>query len=63
MSLILETIKNGADVGYVGPRDREQRCPNLPSALVRPDVITADIYDELKLGRIAGPFAEPPATT
>ena len=39
------------------PQNKEH---NLPSALLHPDVVNDKLQAELQLGRIAGPFSEPP---
>jgi len=56
---LLNGIEKGVAVGYEGKRERVS-CRNLSSALEFEAAVEADLLTELKLGRIAGPFATPP---
>lgn len=58
-STLCGQLRFGAHIGYKGPRiARFSR--NLPTALANPTIVTANLEAEVKLGRVAGPFAEPP---
>lgn len=52
-------LREGARIGYSGPR-----CPrfsnNLPTAYLNPDVVTANLADEVSKGHTMGPFLTPP---
>ena len=52
-------LREGARIGYSGPR-----CPrfsnNLPTAFLNPEVVTANLTDEVSKGRTVGPFPSPP---
>ena len=52
-------LREGARIGYSGPR-----CPrfsnNLPTAYLNPEVVTANLNDEVSKGRTMGPFSTPP---
>lgn len=52
-------LREGARIGYSGPR-----CPrfsnNLPTAYLNPDVVTANLADEVSKGHTMGPFPTPP---
>ena len=56
---LLSSLRHGADIGYRGPR-RDLIAPNLPSARKFPEHITAALDKEVSLGRMAGPFHDPP---
>ena len=52
-------FKHGAEIGYTGPRvPRFSR--NLPTALAQPEIVAANLANEVSLGRVAGPFPNPP---
>ena len=56
---LLSTLKEGARIGYCGPRSTRV-SPNLISATQHPDVVSANLEQEVNLGRVAGPYAAPP---
>ena len=56
---LLSTLKEGARIGYCGPRSARV-SPNLISATQHPDVVSANLEQEVNLGRVAGPYAAPP---
>lgn len=56
---LCSNLRYGADIGYTGPRvPRFSR--NLPTALAQPEIVTQNLATEIALGRVAGPFSEPP---
>ena len=56
---LLSTLKEGARIGYCGPRSARV-SPNLISATQHPDVVSANLEQEVNLGRVAGPYAALP---
>ncbi len=56
---LTNSLRSGFRIGYTGPR-LPSRMPNLSSAFLRPDIIDKTLQKEISLGRIAGPFPEPP---
>lgn len=59
VSYLCAGLTNGFRVGYKGPRI-SRFASNLPSANGQPQIIEANLLDEVQLGRIAGPFQFPP---
>ena len=56
---LLSTLKEGARIGYTGPRS-DQVSPNLISAAQHPEVVSLNLQKEIALGRVAGPYPSPP---
>ncbi|XP_068698004.1 uncharacterized protein [Montipora foliosa] len=56
---LLSTLKEGALIGYSGPRS-SRVSPNLISAAQHPDVVSFNLHKEIALGRVAGPYPSPP---
>ena len=56
---LLSTLKEGARIGYSGPRS-SRVSPNLISAAQHPDVVSFNLHKEIALGRVAGPYPSPP---
>ena len=56
---LLSTLKEGARIGYSGPRS-SRVSPNLISAAQHPDVVSLNLHKEIALGRVAGPYPSPP---
>ena len=54
-----EGFNNGFRIPYSGPRI-ERFSPNHGSARLQPDIIINRLNEEIELGRVAGPFLEPP---
>ena len=52
-------FKNGFKIPYEGPR-HDRHSKNHGSAFTQPDLINERLQDEIKLGRVAGPFDSPP---
>ena len=59
VSNLLSTLKEGARIGYSGPRSSRVSL-NLISATQHPDVVTLNLQKEVTLGRVAGPYPSPP---
>jgi hypothetical protein len=58
---VLIGLSAGVDVQYRGPRDVSRpHVRNLPTALAHSAAVEADLAADVKLGRRAGPFKEPP---
>ena len=55
---LLSMLREGAHIGYSGPRTRRV-FPNLISAAQLPDVVTSNLHKEVTLGRVAGPYPSP----
>ena len=59
VTTLIHALKYGTCIGYNGPpKSRVSR--NLISAHQHPDVISANLQKEIKLGRVAGPFPSAP---
>ena len=56
---LLHSFTNGFRIGYVG-QEFANIANNLKSAELHKRIIVDSIIDELKKGRVAGPFAKPP---
>ena len=56
---LLSTLKEGARIGYTGPRS-DRVSPNLISAAQNSDVVSLNLQKEVALGRLAGPYPSPP---
>ena len=56
---LIEDLRFGSRIGYEGPR-AGLIAPNLRSAKVNPEAITSSIDKEVALGRMAGPYKDPP---
>ena len=54
-------LREGARIGYSGPRS-PRFSNNLPTAFLNPEVVTANLNDEVSKGRTMGPFSTPPFT-
>ena len=52
-------LREGARIGYSGPRS-PRFSNNLPTAYLNPEVVTANLNDEVLKGRTMGPFSTPP---
>ncbi len=60
VDFVLDTLRHGADVRFKGDRDKMIISPNLTTAEDNPEVIEAYLKEEVQLGRMAGPFDQPP---
>jgi hypothetical protein len=59
--LLLDTIRNGANLAYTGDHDQQRALPvNRPTADEHLAVIREQYDKEVKAGRVAGPFNTPP---
>ena len=56
---LLSTLKEGARIGYCGPRSA-RISPNLISTTQHPDIVSANLQKEVNLGWVAGPYPAPP---
>ena len=56
---LLHDLQWGCHVGYTSPRFA-RTTPNLTSALVHPDAVSAALAKEVSNGHTAGPFQTPP---
>ena len=56
---LLHDLQWGCHVGYNGPRFA-RTTPNLTSALLHPDAVSAALAKEVSNGHTAGPFQTPP---
>ena len=59
VSHLIQGFQQGFPIGFEGPR---APCfsKNLKSAAEHPDVVSTNLVKEVKLGRTAGPFIQPP---
>lgn len=58
--LILEGIKHGVEIDYIGNRMKNRRCNNLPISDVDESKVHAVILADVAAGIKAGPFDQPP---
>ena len=56
---LISGLRHGFDIGYTGP-NVSMECRNLKSARQNPDIVEKYLTDETTLGRIRGPFNDPP---
>ena len=56
---LLKSLNEGVSLGYDGPRG-PSKAPNLASSYTHPQIVTSEIQKECDLGRILGPFPQPP---
>ena len=56
---LCKELKEGARIGYHGPRVCRE-ANNLPTAALNPGKVCENIANEVLLGRTAGPFDLPP---
>lgn len=59
VSDLLSSLKEGARIGYSGPRT-SRVSPNLISAAQHPEVVSSNLQKEIALGRVAGPYPDAP---
>ena len=59
VSKLLTDLREGFQIGDTGPQFSGE-APNLKSAQEYPEVVSAYMHDEVRLGHIAGPYSEPP---
>lgn len=57
---VVNAITEGASINFEGDRSNPVIAPNLSTALENKQVIEEWLAEELRLGRIFGPFTEPP---
>ena len=57
---LVHDIIHGVDIGYRGRRTLRITSPNFTDGGAEDRAVSADIANEVNLGRIAGPFASPP---
>ena len=58
---ILQGFSQGFNLGFIG-EEKDIRCKNNATVRQNPLIAKEKIFSEIKLGRIAGPFATPPFT-
>ena len=57
---LIEGFTSRFDLGYRGPKKRKNESKNIPFTIGNKFVLWEKIIKEVKLGRVAGPFAKPP---
>ena len=57
---LVHDIIHGVDIGYRGRRTLRITSPNFTDGGAEDRAVSADIANEVNLGRIAGPFVSPP---
>ena len=57
--LLIEGFKNGFDLGYRGPKHRQDEANNLPFRVGTPTELWNKVMKEVKEHRFAGPFERP----
>ena len=60
VNFVLHTIQHGACINFEGDRDIGSCAPNLASTKSDPAFIDQYIHEEIKAGRMFGPFDVPP---
>ena len=56
---LIDSLRFGARIGFTG-NQQSRVSPNLISSSEHPEVVSTNIAKEINLGRMAGPFLEPP---
>ena len=59
VNTLIDLLRYGTHVGYTGPQ-KPRVSRNLISANQQPDVVTSNLWKEISLGCIAGPFSSSP---
>ena len=59
VSHLCQELQEGTRIGYTGPR-KPRLSENLPSAYKNAAVVSETLAKEIALGRVAGPFSNPP---
>ena len=59
VSKLLKGIREGFEIGYDGP-EISRESPNLKAAREHREVVSGYLAKECQLGRVGGPFEEPP---
>ncbi len=59
VSKLCRELREGARIGYNGPRVA-RNSKNLTTAFSKPEIVSANLEKEVKLGCTAGPFTKPP---
>ena len=59
VSHLCQELQEGTRIGYTGPR-KPRLSKNLPSAYKNAAVVSETLAKEIALGRVAGPFSNPP---
>lgn len=60
MSYVLDGLREGFKLGFDSPCPLRSGSRNKPSAFQHPRVIDEYLANEVRLGRVAGPFSRPP---
>ena len=56
-------FRQGFDLGYRGPEDRQDQLDNIPFTVGDSTILWNKVMDEVELGRFAGPFDSIPYKT
>ena len=56
---LINALGYGTRIGYLGPQ-KSRVSTNLVSASQHPEVVSANLSKEMRMGRVAGPFSAPP---
>lgn len=59
VTTLCNNLKYGADIGFTGSL-APHLSRNLPTALAQPAIVSENLANEVALGRVEGPFFEPP---
>ena len=60
IEFLQQGFANGFDIGYQGPKIRQSNAKNIPLKVGNETELWNKIIKEVKLGRVAGPFDNPP---
>ena len=60
INFLCSSFRNGFLLGYQGPSDIRQTSPNLKFSIGNKTLLWNKVMKEVKLGRYAGPFRDPP---
>ena len=54
---LISGFREGFDIGYMGPTDRQDESRNMPFRIGNKKILWNKIMKEIKAGRVAGPFS------
>ena len=57
---LIDGFTNGFELGYQGKTNIQRKAPNLKLAVGNETILWNKVMKEVKEGRFAGPFTEPP---
>ena len=60
IEFLVKGFREGFSLGYQGPQDRQDTAANIPLNVGSPTILWNKMMKEVKHGRFAGPYCDPP---